>query len=74
MAITKLTSKYDALGGYDCMTAAYHLSDQDGIIRLSVDLSSFGQERCQPPTAEQAQAAAIFVANLVDAYNRRGFY
>jgi len=60
---TPWTSTFEENGGYDCMTDAFYIKDSNGELITVVDLSDFGQERCEP--SEQATKIAKAVADLI---------
>ena len=45
--------KYAKMGGYDCMTDAVDFYQGTRRI-MSIDLATFGQERCKPPSQKRA--------------------
>jgi hypothetical protein len=58
--------KFSEMGGYDCMTDAFHVFDDRGRIVVVVDLACFGQKHCEPATSEQLIAAGA-TARLIAA-------
>lgn len=54
--MSSLVVEYDETGGYDCMTAAFHIYDGCRLL-VDVDLDNFGQEHSMPPSAEQIEEA-----------------
>jgi hypothetical protein len=43
---------YEEHGGYDCMTGSYDVRDKNKNLVALVDLGNYGQDHCEPATAE----------------------
>jgi hypothetical protein len=63
-------ARFSEMGGYDCMTHAWHIGPQAGLVPISVcvvDLSTYGQRLCNYDfKSEQAKADAHLIAAAPD--------
>jgi hypothetical protein len=53
----KWATYYAEKGGYDCMTDAIFIVDENRTVVATVDLSQYGQARCQPPPVDAVERA-----------------
>lgn len=58
------TVTFDDTGGYDCLTAAFHVIDEAGQTIITVDCRHFGQQNCQPLMPDVFQAAQTLARQI----------
>lgn len=63
-------SEYNEMGGYDCMTDSFDIKQATKACSIiSLDLSSYGQGRCEKAskeTLEKAQADALLITHCLN--------
>lgn len=63
--MNKWTAEFDETGGYDCMTGAWKIRDEQKRIIATVDQDDYGQEHCDYDfRSEEAERHARSIASL----------